>query len=87
MTPIYLTRLLIEERRDKAQITPDLHRLYEAKPIAFIVEQAGGFASDPSQLLLEVQPGGLHQRVPVFPSAKSAVERVTRYHLQPEAAA
>lgn len=87
MTLISLSRLLIEERRDKGQIRPGLRLLYEASPMACIVEQAGGSASDPSQLLLHLQPGGLHQRVPVFPGAKNAVERVAHYPLQQESAA
>lgn len=42
-----------------------LRLLYEANPIAFIAEQAGGVASDGSQRILEVQPERIHQRVPL----------------------
>ena len=64
-----------------------LRLLYEANPMAFIVEQAGGAATDGKQRLLDVQPTGLHQRVPVFLGARNEVERVTGYHHSPDAAA
>lgn len=54
--------------------------LYEANPMAFIVEQAGGAATNGHQRLMEVQPDKLHQRVPVFLGSRNEVERVTRYH-------
>ncbi len=54
--------------------------LYEANPMAFIVEQAGGAATNGHQRLLDVQPEKLHQRVPVFLGSKNEVELVTRYH-------
>ena len=43
-----------------------LRLMYECNPMAFIVEQAGGRASNGKQRLLEVQPTTLHQRVPIF---------------------
>lgn len=54
--------------------------LYEANPMAFIVEQAGGAATDGHQRMLDIQPEKLHQRIPVFLGSKNEVERVTRYH-------
>ncbi|MFT4506513.1 class 1 fructose-bisphosphatase [Caballeronia sp. 15711] len=64
--------------------TPDrpgkLRLLYEANPMAFIVEQAGGAATDGEQRILDIVPTNLHQRVPVFLGSKNEVERVTRYH-------
>jgi fructose-1,6-bisphosphatase I len=64
--------------------TPDrpgkLRLLYEANPMAFIVEQAGGSATDGEQRILDIVPTNLHQRVPVFLGSKNEVERVTRYH-------
>ncbi|MDL2283839.1 class 1 fructose-bisphosphatase [Oxalobacter sp. OttesenSCG-928-P03] len=54
--------------------------LYEANPMAFIVEQAGGAATDGKTRLMDIQPETLHQRVPVFLGSKSEVELVTRYH-------
>ncbi len=68
--------------------TPDrpgkLRLMYEANPMAFLVEQAGGAATNGTQRIMEVQPTGLHQRVPVFLGSKNEVERVTRYHLDAE---
>jgi len=43
-----------------------LRLLYEANPLAFIVEQAGGAATDGTQRILDVQPTELHQRTPLF---------------------
>ncbi|AIO65187.1 class 1 fructose-bisphosphatase [Burkholderia oklahomensis] len=64
--------------------TPDrpgkLRLMYEANPMSFIVEQAGGAATTGLQRILDVQPTGLHQRVPVILGSKNEVERVTRYH-------
>ena len=57
-----------------------LRLMYEANPMAFIVEQAGGAATDGKQAILDIQPEKLHQRVPVFLGSKSEVELVTRYH-------
>jgi fructose-1,6-bisphosphatase I len=54
--------------------------MYEANPMAFIVEQAGGAATDGSKRILDVQPKGLHQRIAVILGSKNEVERVTSYH-------
>lgn len=59
-----------------------LRLMYEANPMAFIVEQAGGAASTGEQRMLEVKPTSLHQRVPVFLGSRAEVERVTEYHRQ-----
>ncbi len=58
-----------------------LRLLYEASPMAFIVEQAGGLATTGRQRLLEVQPRALHQRVPVILGSRKEVERLGQYHL------
>jgi len=57
-----------------------LRLMYEANPMALIVEQAGGAATTGLTRILDVQPESLHQRVPVFLGSKNEVERVTRYH-------
>lgn len=57
-----------------------LRLLYEANPMAYLVEQAGGAASTGRGRILEVAPGGLHQRVPVILGSKEEVERIARYH-------
>ncbi|HEY4298317.1 MAG TPA: class 1 fructose-bisphosphatase [Paraburkholderia sp.] len=66
--------------------TPDkpgkLRLMYEANPMAFIVEQAGGAATNGEQRIMEIQPHGLHERVAVFLGSKNEVDRVTGYHLE-----
>jgi len=59
-----------------------LRLMYEANPMAMIVEQAGGAATDGKGRIMEIQPTKLHQRVPVFLGSKSEVELVTRYHAE-----
>lgn len=59
-----------------------LRLLYEANPIAFIVEQAGGAASTGRGRLLDVVPDGLHQRIPVILGSSSEIERIERYHAE-----
>jgi len=53
-----------------------LRLLYEANPLAFIAEQAGGMATDFSQRILEKQPTALHQRTPLLIGSKDEVGRV-----------
>ena len=60
-----------------------LRLMYEANPMSFIIEQAGGIATNGYQRILDIQPTSLHQRVAVFLGSKEEVERVTSYH-QPE---
>ncbi len=57
-----------------------LRLLYEANPMAMIVEQAGGAASTGRQRILDVQPTDLHQRIPVILGTRCEVERLVRYH-------
>ncbi|MYM23100.1 class 1 fructose-bisphosphatase [Duganella sp. FT135W] len=59
-----------------------LRLMYEANPMAFIVEQAGGAATDGKQRILDIQPTKLHQRVPVFLGSRDEVAVVTDYHQQ-----
>jgi len=59
-----------------------LRLMYEANPMAFIVEQAGGSATNGKQRILDVQPQKLHERVAVFLGSRSEVERVTSYHAE-----
>jgi fructose-1,6-bisphosphatase I len=62
-----------------------LRLMYEANPMAFIVEQAGGSATDGIQRILDIQPTALHQRVGVVLGSKTEVETVTRYHAEAKA--
>jgi len=59
-----------------------LRLMYEANPMAMIVEQAGGAATNGKQRILDIEPEKLHQRVAVFLGSKNEVERVTSYHLE-----
>ena len=62
-----------------------LRLMYEANPMAWLVEQAGGAATNGHQRIMEVQPTLLHERVSVILGSKNEVERVTRYHLEADA--
>jgi fructose-1,6-bisphosphatase I len=66
-----------EKVRDKGG---KLRLMYEANPMAFLVEQAGGAATTGRQRILDIQPTHLHQRVPVILGSKTEVDRVTGYH-------
>ena len=57
-----------------------LRLMYEANPMAWLVEQAGGAATNGHQRILDIQPGKLHERVSVILGSKNEVERVTSYH-------
>ena len=57
-----------------------LRLMYEANPMSFIIEQAGGIATNGYQRIMEIEPTSLHQRVAVFLGSKDEVERVTSYH-------
>jgi len=57
-----------------------LRLMYEANPMAWLVEQAGGAATNGQQRILDIQPTELHQRVSVFLGSKNEVQRVTALH-------
>ena len=57
-----------------------LRLMYEANPMSFLVEQAGGASTNGQQRIMDIQPDALHQRVAVIMGSKNEVERVTRYH-------
>lgn len=59
-----------------------LRLMYEANPMSFIVEQAGGAASTGRERILGLHPHTLHQRVPVILGSRHEVERVVGYHLE-----
>ncbi len=64
-----------------------LRLLYEANPIAMLVEQAGGAASTGGQRILDVEPEALHQRVPLIFGSAEEVARIERYFREPDAVA
>lgn len=57
-----------------------LRLMYEANPMAFIVEQAGGAATTGRERILDIQPQAIHQRVPVVLGSKNEVDVITGYH-------
>jgi fructose-1,6-bisphosphatase I len=59
-----------------------LRLMYEANPMAFLVEQAGGAATNGRQRILDLGPTKLHERVSVVLGSKNEVDRVTHYHLE-----
>jgi fructose-1,6-bisphosphatase I/sedoheptulose-1,7-bisphosphatase len=69
------------DRKDDAR-PGRLRLLYEANPIGFLVEQAGGRASNGSRPILGVCPSSLHQRVPFVFGSREEVERIERYHAE-----
>jgi fructose-1,6-bisphosphatase I len=58
-----------------------LRLMYEANPMSFLIEQAGGAATNGRQRILDLQPTKLHERVAVVLGSKNEVDRVTQYHL------
>jgi fructose-1,6-bisphosphatase I len=64
-----------------------LRLVYEANPMAFIIEQAGGGATDGENRILDLKPGSLHGRTPLVFGSADHVARVARYHQEPAMAA
>jgi fructose-1,6-bisphosphatase I len=62
-----------------------LRLMYEANPMALLVEQAGGAATNGRERILDLQPTQLHQRVPVFLGSKNEVAQASRYHTDHDA--
>lgn len=65
--------------RDPAKPHGKLRLIYEGAPLAFLAEQAGGYASDGVQPILDIQPIALHQRVPFFIGNRSLVEEAENF--------
>jgi fructose-1,6-bisphosphatase I len=59
-----------------------LRLMYEANPMSWLIEQAGGSATDGKQRIMDIVPRTLHERVSVFMGSKNEVELVTRYHCE-----
>ncbi|MGB8832853.1 MAG: hypothetical protein WCC95_11925, partial [Candidatus Sulfotelmatobacter sp.] len=60
-----------------------LRLIYEANPISFLIEQAGGKATSCVTRILEIQPKELHARTPFVFGSHAVVERISRYHTDP----
>lgn len=67
------------DRREPAIPHGKLRLLYEAIPLAFLAEQAGGLGTDGSQNILDIAPQGLHQRTPFFVGSRDLVEQAEAY--------
>lgn len=63
------------DSRDSNKDSGKLRLLYEAAPLAFIAEQAGGYASDGTQSIMDIIPVSLHQRTPLFIGNRPLVEK------------
>ena len=59
--------------------------LYEAAPLAYLIEQAGGYASDGKQSILDIEPTDLHQRTPFFIGSKELVKQADQFIEEEEA--
>ena len=57
-----------------------LRLMYEANPMSWLIEQAGGAATNGRERILDIQPTKLHERVSVILGSKNEVERITSYH-------
>jgi fructose-1,6-bisphosphatase I len=57
-----------------------LRLMYEANPMSFLVEQAGGVSINGTQTIMDLQPTGLHERVSVMLGSKEEIDRLKQYH-------
>lgn len=67
------------DRKDPNKPHDKLRLTYEAAPLAFIAEQAGGYASNGSRNILDIQPEALHQRTPLFIGNRDLVEKAEEF--------
>jgi fructose-1,6-bisphosphatase I len=67
------------DTKDPSKPSGKLRLLYEAAPLAFLAEQAGGYASDGRQRILDIVPNHLHQRTPLYIGNRSLVEMAEEY--------
>lgn len=68
-----------EDTKDPKKPTGKLRLLYEANPLAYIVEQAGGYASTGYERILDIKPNELHQRVPLIIGSRDDVLEYEEY--------
>ena len=59
-----------------------LRLMYEANPMSWLIEQAGGASTNGHTRILDLQPGQLHERVSVVLGSRNEVERITQYHAE-----
>jgi len=72
---------------DKSNARGKLRLQYECNPMAFLIEAAGGVASDGSQRILDVQPTELHQRCPIYIGSKNMVNKALEFAHETETVA
>ncbi|MCB1801596.1 MAG: class 1 fructose-bisphosphatase [Gammaproteobacteria bacterium] len=72
----------IDDKMKAKGVSGKLRLMYEANPMSFIVEQAGGASSTGRERIMEVKPQDLHQRVPVILGSRDEVERLVGYHAE-----
>jgi fructose-1,6-bisphosphatase I len=65
--------------KDATRAQGKLRLLYEAAPFAFLAEQAGGYASNGTQRILDIEPAALHQRTPLFIGNRELVEKAEEF--------
>lgn len=70
----------MDERLRADGKTGKLRLMYEANPMGWLIEQAGGLAHTGAEPVLDICPESLHQRVPVIMGSKEEVERLVEYH-------
>jgi len=58
--------------------------MYEANPMSWLVEQAGGASTNGLKPILDIDPTSLHERVSVILGSKAEVDRITGYHTHPQ---
>ena len=71
----------LDEKMKASGMDGKLRLMYEANPMSFIIEQAGGMSTTGRERIMDIQPSDLHQRVPVILGSKLEVERITAYHM------
>jgi len=67
------------DNKDPKKPSGKLRLMVEANPLAMVVREAGGYASDGNGPILEIEPEGLHQRVPLYIGSKEDVELAERF--------
>ena len=70
--------------RESKKPSGKLRLLYEAAPLAFLIEQAGGYASDGNGPILDITPTSIHQRVPLFIGNRALVEKAEYFFREEE---
>ncbi|KAJ6778228.1 FRUCTOSE-16-BISPHOSPHATASE-RELATED [Salix koriyanagi] len=69
----------METRKNKNSKNGNLRLLYECAPMSYLVEQAGGKATDGHQRILDIKPQQIHQRAPIFIGSPDEVDKLQQY--------